>query len=169
MVGNRSAGRMSYHYLPTDGIWDDRTPLQSESGGVADTSSNFYAIGYTRAASVTSPSYARRQMARDGRLTCKDVKMRSRIAISGAMVGLMISLWISTSMAQASEVWVQQARGRISGGATVAEENKPANAAPEGSSTNAAASGSPSNPATCNQQNASSPACYSATQQTKGK
>jgi hypothetical protein len=106
-------------------------------------------------------------MARDGRLTCEDVKMCKPVAISGAMVGVMISLWISTSMAQASEVWVQQARGRISGGATVAEENKPANA-PEGSSTNAA-SGSPTNPATCNQQNASSSACYSATQQTKGK
>ena len=85
--------------------------------------------------------------------------MRNRIAINGAMVGLMIS--ISTSTAQASEVWVQQARGRISGGASVAEENKPANTAPEGGSTNAAASGSPTNPATCNQQNASSPACYS--------
>ena len=87
--------------------------------------------------------------------------MRNRIAINGAMVGLMIS--ISTSTAQASEVWVQQARGRISGGTSVAEENKPANTAPEGGSTNAAASGSPTNPATCNQQNASSPACYSAT------
>jgi hypothetical protein len=95
--------------------------------------------------------------------------MHSRIVISGAMVSLMISTWISTSTAQASEVWVQQARGRISGGASVAEENKPANTAPEGSSTNAAASGSPTNPVTCNQQNASSPACYSATQQTRSK
>lgn len=95
--------------------------------------------------------------------------MRKSIAIKVAMVGLMISMWTSTSMARASEVWVQQARGRISAGATAAEENKPANTAPEGSSTNAAASGSPTNPATCNQQNASSPACYSATQQTKSK
>jgi hypothetical protein len=70
-------------------------------------------------------------------------------------------------VAQASEVWVNQARGRISGGTPVAEENKP-KTAPEGGSSTAAA-GSPTNPATCTQQNASSPACYSATQQTKGK
>ncbi len=74
---------------------------------------------------------------------------------------------ISISVAQASEVWVKQARGRISGDTPVAEENKP-KSAPEGSST-AAAAGSPTNPATCNQQNASSPACYSATQQTRSK
>jgi hypothetical protein len=108
-------------------------------------------------------------MARNGRLSCEDVKMRKPIAISGAMVSLMVSLWVSASMARASEVWVQQARGRISGGATVAEESKPADAAPAGSSTNATATGSPTNPAACNRQNASSPACYSATQQTRSK
>lgn len=89
--------------------------------------------------------------------------MRNRLTTSGAILGLIISM----SAAQASEVWVQQSRGRISGGATVAEENKPANAAPEGSATTGA--GSPTTPVTCNQANASSPACYSATQQTKGK
>ncbi|MGB6436887.1 MAG: hypothetical protein WBF59_23000 [Bradyrhizobium sp.] len=90
--------------------------------------------------------------------------MQSRAAICGAMIGLIVSI----SMAQASEVWVQQSRGRISGNATVAEENKPAKTAPEGAATTAAA-GSPTTPATCNQQNASSPACYSATQQTRGR
>jgi hypothetical protein len=90
--------------------------------------------------------------------------MRNRITICAAMVGLIVSI----SMAQASEVWVQQSHGRISGSATVAEENKPAKAAPEGTATTAAA-GSPVTPATCNQANASSPACYSATQQTRGK
>jgi hypothetical protein len=90
--------------------------------------------------------------------------MRTKVAACGAIAGLIISI----SAAQASEVWVQQARGRISGGAAVADENKPAKASPEGSAA-AAASGSPTTPATCNQQNASSPACYSATQQTKGK
>jgi hypothetical protein len=88
-------------------------------------------------------------------------KMRSRSMITGAIVSLMIS----TSMAQASEVWVRQSRGSISAGTPLAEDKKP-NAAPEGS---AAGAGSPSNPATCNQQNASSPACYSATQQSRGK
>jgi len=74
---------------------------------------------------------------------------------------------ILVSAAHASEVWVKQSSGRISGGTPVTDEGKP-KTAPEGSST-AAAAGSPTNPATCNQQNASSPACYSATQQSKGK
>ena len=91
--------------------------------------------------------------------------MRKRVAICAAMIGLIVSM----SVAQASEVWVQQAHGRISGGTTVAEENKPANVAPESSGATTTAAGSPTNPATCNQANASSPACYSATQQTKGK
>ena len=90
--------------------------------------------------------------------------MRKQIGICGAMIGLIISM----SAAEASEVWVQQARGRISGGTTVTEENKPANSAPEGTAATAGA-GSPATPATCSQANASSPACYSATQQTKGK
>ena len=89
--------------------------------------------------------------------------MRSRKAICGAAAGLILL----ASAAQASEVWVKQSSGRISGGTPVTDESKP-KAAPEGSST-AAAAGSPTNPATCNQQNASSPACYSATQQAKGK
>ena len=90
--------------------------------------------------------------------------MPDRIGICGAMAGLIISM----SAAQASEVWVQQARGRVPGGSIAAEENKPAKIAPEGSATTAA-TGSPTTPVTCNQQNASSPACYSATQQTRGK
>ena len=90
--------------------------------------------------------------------------MRNRITIYGLTAGLMITI----SVAQASDVWVKQARGRISGDTPVTEENKP-KTAPEGGSTAAAAAGSPTNPATCNQQNASSPACYSATQQTRSK
>jgi hypothetical protein len=89
--------------------------------------------------------------------------MRTGVAICGAISGLIISM----SAGQASEAWVQQARGRISGSTSVAEENKPLKAAPEGTAT--AATGSPTTPVTCNQQNASSPACYSATQQSKGK
>jgi hypothetical protein len=88
--------------------------------------------------------------------------MRNGIAICGALAGLVISI----SMAQASEVWVRQASGQISGGTPVAEQNKAVKPAPEGT---AAVAGSPTTPVTCNQQNASSPACYSATQQTRGK
>ena|SRR5579871_408768 len=98
--------------------------------------------------------------------------MRNRIAVCGLWVGLVISMAPSMPATQASEVWVKQSRGRISGGAAVTDDSKPnegkPKTAPEGSST-AAAAGSPTNPATCNQQNASSPACYSATQQSKGK
>ena len=94
--------------------------------------------------------------------------MRNRIAIAGATVGLLISMTIWAPMAQASDVWVQQARGRISGSTPVTDENK-SKTAPEGGSAAAAAAGSPTTPATCNQQNASSTACYSATQQTRGK
>lgn len=89
--------------------------------------------------------------------------MRSGKAICGAAAGLIILI----SAAQASDVWVKQARGRISGSTPVTDENKP-KTAPEGGSA-AEAAGSPTNPATCNQQNASSPACYSATQQSRGK
>jgi hypothetical protein len=90
--------------------------------------------------------------------------MNMRHAILAAMAGLIVSM----SVAQASEVWVRQAHGLMPAGAPVAEENKPVKSAPEGTATSAAA-GSPATPATCNQANASSPACYSATQQTKGK
>jgi len=94
------------------------------------------------------------------------MKMRSQALICGSIAGLIILM----SAARADEVWVQQARGRISGSAAVAEDNKPAKTAPENSSATAAAvTGSPTTPATCNQQNASSPACYSATQQTRGR
>jgi hypothetical protein len=93
----------------------------------------------------------------------EDEVTNMRRAICGGLTGLIILM----SVAQASDVWVKQARGRISGGTPVTDENKP-KAAPEGGSASAA-SGSPTNPVTCNQQNASSPACYSATQQSRGK
>ena len=88
--------------------------------------------------------------------------MRNGITICGALTALVISM----QMAQASEVWVHQAHGQISGGTPVAEQNKAVKPAPEGATT---AAGSPTTPITCTQQNASSPACYSATQQTRGK
>ena len=94
--------------------------------------------------------------------------MRNRIAIAAATMSLMVAVTIWAPMAHASDVWVQQARGRISGSTPVTDENK-SKTAPEGGSAPAAAAGSPTTPATCNQQNASSTACYSATQQTKGK
>lgn len=80
---------------------------------------------------------------------------------------------------RASEVHVDQARGRLPAGAASIgasktekkpREKKAPNAligAPEGAAVTSSGTGSPTTPATCNQQNASSPACYSATQQAR--
>lgn len=109
-------------------------------------------------------------------------KMRNGFSIYGAMVGLMISI----SAVQASDVWVQQAHGNMPVGpelnkpvktnrgdmpvGTLPELNKPVNTTPEATNaTPTPVAGSPTAPVTCNQANASSPACYSATQQAKGK
>jgi len=65
-----------------------------------------------------------------------------------------------------SEVHVEQARGSIPPGAkTIDSGSKSVKGAPEGGSANANTGSSA--PVTCNQQNASSPACYSATQQAR--
>jgi hypothetical protein len=91
--------------------------------------------------------------------------MRNGFSICGAMVGLIISI----SAADASDVWIQQAHGTMPVGIP-AELNKPVKTTPEGTNaTPTPAAGSPTTPVTCNQANASSPACYSATQQAKGK
>jgi hypothetical protein len=67
----------------------------------------------------------------------------------------------------ASEVRIEQSHGSIPAN-TNEGGGKTKRAVPEGSSTSGnASSGSPGTPLTCNQQNASSPACYSATQQAR--
>jgi hypothetical protein len=68
----------------------------------------------------------------------------------------------------ANEVHIEQAHGRVSADSTTSANTKP-RGTPEGGVKNAdsAAKGSPSIPTTCSQQNASSPACYSATQQAR--
>ena len=104
--------------------------------------------------------------------------MRNRAAICGAMISLIVSMSAAHagqndragSIQVASDVWIQQAHGNMPAG-TPAEINKAVKATPEGTNATptAAAGSSPATPATCNQQNASSPSCYSATQQAKGK
>ena len=66
----------------------------------------------------------------------------------------------------ASEARVEQARGILPKGAKIDAASKSAKITPEGGSAPSAGN-SPSVPVTCNQQNASSPACYSATQQAR--
>jgi hypothetical protein len=61
----------------------------------------------------------------------------------------------------ASEVYIQQSRGRVMPGASIL--TKP----PPESTTVIAPSAAPTAPATCNAQNASSQACYTATQQSR--
>jgi hypothetical protein len=67
---------------------------------------------------------------------------------------------------RSGEVHVEQSHGSVTDGA--APVDKATKGTPESGSPSATpATGSPNIPATCNQQNASSPACYSATQQAR--
>ena len=67
-----------------------------------------------------------------------------------------------------SEARVEQARGTLPpGGKTIDAGSKGLRGAPEGGTGSAAIKTGPTAPVTCNQQNASSPACYSATQQAR--
>jgi hypothetical protein len=68
---------------------------------------------------------------------------------------------------QVSETRINQARGRLPPNSKQIELNKPARGAPEAAKSNGATAAPPTAPVTCNQQNASSPACYSATQQAR--
>jgi hypothetical protein len=68
----------------------------------------------------------------------------------------------------ASEARVEQAQGNMPASAKSIGLEKTKRGAPEGGGGSGnVTSGSPSAPVTCNQQNASSPACYSATQQAR--
>ena len=67
-----------------------------------------------------------------------------------------------------SEARVEQAHGNLPPGAkTIDAGGKGLKGAPEGGTGPAATKTGPTAPVTCNQQNASSPACYSATQQAR--
>jgi hypothetical protein len=97
------------------------------------------------------------------------VSMLRIVSIAGiAALALSAMCPINSAYARArhaSEVHIDQARGRVPATATPAASDTAPKTAPEGATiNNGAAAGSPSTPVTCNQQNASSPACYSATQ-----
>ncbi len=66
----------------------------------------------------------------------------------------------------ASEARVEQAHGNMPVGTKTIDGGGPVRGIPEGGTTGAAKIG-PTAPVTCNQANASSPACYSATQQAR--
>ena len=65
------------------------------------------------------------------------------------------------------EARVEQARGTLPAGSNIDGGGKALKGTPEGGNGSAAAKTGPTAPVTCNQQNASSPACYSATQQAR--
>jgi hypothetical protein len=62
-----------------------------------------------------------------------------------------------------SEVYIQQSRGRVAPGTSVHQTKPP----PETTTLGAPAAAAPTAPVTCNAQNASSQACYTATQQSR--
>ena len=101
--------------------------------------------------------------------------MRKGISVAGVMASVMASILVASGSQYdnanqlwlTSEVWVEQARGNMLHNASPLEDGKPVKTSPENSSNSSAGGNSPTVPTTCNQQNASSPACYSATQQTR--
>ncbi len=104
--------------------------------------------------------------------------MRSQVIIAAvSAAGLLVSLQEAAADGKsphrraryASEVRIQQSHGNIPpGAAEQSRSQSKSKLAPEtGSNPSGAAAGSPTTPVTCNQQNASSPACYSATQQAR--
>lgn len=66
-----------------------------------------------------------------------------------------------------SEIRVNQARGQLSPESSQTGLERATKGTPEGGQTGAVAGSGPTAPVTCNQQNASSPACYSSTQQAR--
>ena len=68
-----------------------------------------------------------------------------------------------------SEARVEQARGTLPPGSRTIDAGRKEllRGTPEGGTGSAAVKTGPTAPVTCNQQNASSPACYSATQQAR--
>ena len=65
------------------------------------------------------------------------------------------------------ETRVEQAHGNMPVGSKRIDGGGPVRGIPEGGSGDSALKTGPTAPITCNQQNASSPACYSATQQAR--
>ena len=65
------------------------------------------------------------------------------------------------------ETRVEQAHGNMPVGSKTIDGGGPVRGVPEGGSGAGALKTGPTAPITCNQQNASSPACYSATQQAR--
>jgi hypothetical protein len=87
------------------------------------------------------------------------------IAIASATLPDIVRLACGLDIAvAASEVYIQQARGRVAPGATI--QTKPTPETTTATTTVAPAAASTA-PVTCNAQNASSQACYTATQQAR--
>lgn len=101
-----------------------------------------------------------------GRSNMRNEAMRMRCAAGVAivLVSAAFSQVRSAPFARVatSEVYIQQSSGRVAPGTNI--QTKPP---PEAGTATAAPSTSPTAPETCNAQNASSQACYTATQQAR--
>jgi hypothetical protein len=85
--------------------------------------------------------------------------------MSAALPDSTLPIAASSTTIAASEVYIQQARGRVTPGATI--QTKPTPETTTSTATSVAPAAAPTAPETCNAQNASSQACYTATQQAR--
>jgi hypothetical protein len=101
----------------------------------------------------------------------RERRMRTVPVVVCLFAGFAIQSGLGTADARqrrlASETRVEQARGNMPVGSKTIDGGGPVRGIPEGGSGAGALKTGPTAPITCNQQNASSPACYSATQQAR--
>jgi hypothetical protein len=90
---------------------------------------------------------------------------QTRIAVAVLLVGLSAAASSHSVRAAeaASDAYIQQSHGRVAPGSKVLKPPPEATTTPIESTTG------PTAPVTCNDQNASSQACYTATQQARGR
>ena len=90
--------------------------------------------------------------------------MRFAAGVAVVLLQAAVSQALAASVVRVagSEVYIRQSSGRVAPGSNI--QTKPP---PEASTATAAPSTSPTAPETCNAQNASSQACYTATQQSR--
>jgi len=97
--------------------------------------------------------------------------MRTAAVVVCLFAGFAVQSELGTADARqrrhASETRVEQAHGNMPVGSKTIDGGGPVRGVPEGGSGAGALKTGPTAPITCNQQNASSPACYSATQQAR--
>jgi len=118
-----------------------------------------------------------------GREWMIDIQWRFPISIGGKAMRTQLAAWTAIVLVSASqpngapprgtssitiaasEIYIQQARGRVTPGANI--QTKPTPETTATTTTTVAPAAAQTAPVTCNAQNASSQACYTATQQAR--